>query len=329
MLLTHRSGIQGDILVDFTTRETVDPQQFQRRILELLSGRPLLFEPGEYFSYSNAGYALLGIIIEEVSGLSYGQYIRQNIFDRAGMEDSLVYPREKGYELPLGYGMGGPLPPPHIRDMAAGSLLVSSRDMMKFIDALFSGKIILEETWQNMIRSHNQGNPIDRSFSIGLSYWLNNPLNTADRIAAHGGDLPPFQALLVIMPDRESAVFTAANDMPKGEPLAINTGIQLLKDLLEYEERVPLENLQISPPMNLGFSGELSSFAGIYNTVVGPLEIGVKKGDPFIKMMGKKLHLIKDETGWWKLQVRILGIPIKIDALEALSLDMFTVEGTA
>lgn len=327
MLLTHRGGIQGDILADFITREAVDPSEFQRSLLIMLGERPLLFEPGKLFSYSNASFALLGIIIEEISGLSYPDYIRKNIFEPAGMDDSLVYPAEGGTEVPLGYGMGKPQRPPQIRDMAAGSLLISSRDMMRFVDALFSGKIVASETWRDMVSPHNTGNPIDRSFSIGLSYWLINPMGTEDLIAAHGGDLPPYQALLVILPDRKSAVFTAANDIATGDALAVKAGVELMKELLVYEEGRSLETFQTAPQKNLGFTGDPDQFTGIYNTLVGPMEVEGRKGKLTMKIMGIKLHLVKDDLGWWKPQVRILGIPIKIAFLEALAMDLFTVEG--
>lgn len=327
MLLTHRSGIQGDILADFVTREEVDPSEFQRTLLDLLKDRPLLFEPGKLFSYSNASFALLGILIEEISGRPYPEYIRTHIFEAAGMEDSLVYPREGGQEVPLGYGLGEPEGPPQIRDMAAGSLLISSRDMMRFIDALFSGKIVSEETWRDMVRPHNTGNPVDRNFSIGLSYWLINPLGTNDLIAAHGGDLPPYQSLLVILPDRKSAVFTAANDLTTGNPLAVAAGVELMEKLLTYEEGMPLESMRTEPVQNLGFSGELKQFAGIYNTLVGPMEIKEKSSGLRLQFSGVKLHLQRDDAGWWKLQFRILGIPLKIAPLEALSVDLFTVDG--
>ena len=47
----------------------------------LITSDELLFEPGERFSYSNAGFMILGAVIEEISGLSYFDYVQQNIFD--------------------------------------------------------------------------------------------------------------------------------------------------------------------------------------------------------------------------------------------------------
>ena len=327
MLLTHRSGIQGDVLVDFVTRDNVDASEYQRRTLDILADRPLLYEPGKLYSYSNAGFALLGILIEEKSGVSYADYVRTRIFEPAGMEDSLVYPGERATEIPLGYGMGEPSIPARIRDMAAGSLLISSRDMMKFVDALFTGRIVTEATWNEMVRPQNRGNPYDRSFSIGLGYWLINPLETEDLMAAHGGDIPPYQALLVILPDRKSAVFAAANDMSTGAPLAMPTGTEILKDLLQYEEGVSLETLQTTRPTSPGYSGDVASLAGLYNTVAGPIAVVERNGRLSMRIMGMNLHLNQDDHGWWKPHLRILGIPVRIGALDALSVDLFTVDG--
>lgn len=86
-LLAHRSGLQGPggpadyprgIDATYTTRELVD----------LVAAKPLEFPPGTRFKYSNAGYYVLGHLIEQVSGQSYADYLRTQIFQPLGMGQS-------------------------------------------------------------------------------------------------------------------------------------------------------------------------------------------------------------------------------------------------
>jgi CubicO group peptidase (beta-lactamase class C family) len=88
-LLTHTSGL-GDV---FTDQFAANPNQYRSNqdFLPLFVDEPLLFPPGERFLYSNAGYVVLGLIIEKVSGMSYDAYVRQNIFEPSGMSDTAAF----------------------------------------------------------------------------------------------------------------------------------------------------------------------------------------------------------------------------------------------
>jgi CubicO group peptidase (beta-lactamase class C family) len=84
-LLTHRSGIP-DFFADLTRfQEVLASTNPQRDYLPLFRDEPLHFTPGARFAYSNSNYLLLGAIIEQVSGLSYEEYLQRHIFDPAGM----------------------------------------------------------------------------------------------------------------------------------------------------------------------------------------------------------------------------------------------------
>lgn len=86
-LLNHASGIP-DLVPDFSERYERYPYARQDFVERFCSG-DLEFTPGARFSYSNAGYYLLGAILEEVTGQSYGDLLRTRIFDPAGMADTV------------------------------------------------------------------------------------------------------------------------------------------------------------------------------------------------------------------------------------------------
>ncbi|MDQ3062430.1 MAG: beta-lactamase family protein [Acidobacteriota bacterium] len=85
-LLTHTSGM-GDYKNE-KFFEQIDQRKTIVDLLPFFANEPLAFEPGAKFQYSNAGFAVLGLIIEKLSGQNYFDYVRENIFKPAGMNNT-------------------------------------------------------------------------------------------------------------------------------------------------------------------------------------------------------------------------------------------------
>lgn len=99
-LLTHASGLVGGIGPD---REPIDAATYIDRLMQTA----LVSEPGQQYYYSNAGYALLGLIIEQVSGQSYEAFLREHLLLPAGlMETGYVLPNWADARLAVGYRDG-------------------------------------------------------------------------------------------------------------------------------------------------------------------------------------------------------------------------------
>jgi CubicO group peptidase (beta-lactamase class C family) len=146
-LLTHTSGIQNfTAFPDYRATEATPtiPDQLVARFRD----KPLNFPPGERMEYSNSGYVVLGTIIEATSGLSYKDFVQQNIFTPLNMSDSgydsnlAVIPRRAAGYSATGYGF---VNAPYI-DMSipysAGGLYSTTRDLLRWEQALFGGKVI-------------------------------------------------------------------------------------------------------------------------------------------------------------------------------------------
>jgi CubicO group peptidase (beta-lactamase class C family) len=88
-LLTQTSGIL-DYLNDYPFVISSIPfeEVSQRNLINLVKTKPLKFEPGSKYSYSNTNYLILGYIVEKVSGMSYGDFLSRNIFEPLGMKDT-------------------------------------------------------------------------------------------------------------------------------------------------------------------------------------------------------------------------------------------------
>ena len=141
-LLEHRSGL-GDI---FGPKYFDAPPARLRELsdfLALFADAPLQFEPGSAQRYSNAGYVVLGLIIERVSGETYRDYVQKHIFDPAGMKnsgfwavDEIVPHRATGYTK---RGPTGPLDQRVSNDKtlpgrpsSAGGAYATAADLLRF-----------------------------------------------------------------------------------------------------------------------------------------------------------------------------------------------------
>lgn len=145
-LLSHRSGIGGDIFAapPGTTRHAL---RRNRDYLPLFTARPLDFEPDARQQYSNAGYIVLGALVERVSGLDYYDYVRRHVYGPAGMArtghwavDSLPPNTAIGYTGARGSGGANTAMLP-ARGSAAGGGYSTARDLLAFVRALRAGRI--------------------------------------------------------------------------------------------------------------------------------------------------------------------------------------------
>ena len=141
-LLEHSSGVGGDIFAD-PPGATRSALRHNRDFLQLFANGALQFPPGTERRYSNAGYVILGLVIERVSGMDYYDYIRGNVFAPAGMTESGWYAKDS---LPpntaIGYTGGGPntatLPG---RGSAAGGGYSTAGDLLRLAQAIQDGRV--------------------------------------------------------------------------------------------------------------------------------------------------------------------------------------------
>lgn len=151
-LLNHRSGIGGNIF-DAPPGGTRHDIRHNDDYLQLFVHEPLQFTPGSQQAYSNAGYVVLGILVERLSGEDYYAYVNQHIYRPAGMTHTAAYPSDS---LPpntaIGYTRGEDDAPPDAplrrntdllpgRGSAAGGGYSTAGDLAHFLQALREKKI--------------------------------------------------------------------------------------------------------------------------------------------------------------------------------------------
>lgn len=249
-LLTHTAGT-GNIfgseelnIFNDNRLELKDPKDY----IALFGERGLRFEPGSKWEYSNYGYILLGRIIEVVSGESYYDYVRENIFKPAGMDttDNYLF-NEKAQKVATGYtklapgerlpsglvttkpDFSGPLRSNEdtllYRGGPAGGGYSTVGDLVRFADAITSHKLLntyyTELLITGKVNTPMPGSKCGYGFSVEMSQ---------DGIISfgHNGGAPGINGQLIIFPELDYVVAVLGNlDPPAAQTLAQFISVRL------------------------------------------------------------------------------------------------------
>lgn len=293
-LLTHTSGL-GDIFTEEYEKTDRSKYRTLESYLPLFANKPLEFEPGEKYAYSNAGFIVLGLIIEHVTGGDYYQYVNENIFQPAGMVDTgfysayhdvpnlaLGYTERMIYTVPgkteEGKGMRRTVAPHLGPGTSAGGVYSTAADMLRFSEALQGYKLIDAERVDLLLA----GNGIVKTEEHGV------------RIVGHSGGNNGVSTNIDIYPDLGYTVIILSN---------YDEGPKLFNQRLRWQ----LTGRDIPRTMELS-DAELKLFEGQYKAEAPPPGQGkniIIMGPAGLENPGELPITIKaDDNG---LQVRLRG----------------------
>lgn len=224
-LLTHTAGIpdyfdeEGG--QDFEELWQTRPMYTMRSpsdFVPLFRDQPMKFDPGDRFSYNGAAFILLGLIVEQHSGVSFPRYVESDLFARCGMNDSgyffldrlpertaSSYIRDEDsdhwrsniYAVPI---VGGP----------DGGAFLTAPDMARFWDHLYTYQLLDESITRAMLRPHVAvpgGRP---NTSYGYGVWMTQDSQGAPIHYVEGWD-PGVAFLSASFPGRRAALTIACN----------------------------------------------------------------------------------------------------------------------
>jgi CubicO group peptidase (beta-lactamase class C family) len=304
-LLTHTSGIPS-----FTSFPDYGPTQAvpttPERLVARFRDRPLEFQPGEKWNYSNSGYVLLGYLIEKITGDSYARFVRENIFQPLEMQDSgydsnsaIIRRRASGYSP----GLSGPqnagfvdMSIPH----AAGALYSTTEDLMRWEQGLYGGKLLTPASLVKMTT------PFKEDYAFGLSVHTVND----HKVIEHNGGIEGFNATLAYYPDAKLVVVVLGNlngDAPEeiGKKVA---AVAFGETVLLPSER---KEITVSPKILAEYAGtyEISPAAQIVMSVEGEQLMTQATGQPkfplfaeseakfFLKVVDAEVEFVRNEKG--------------------------------
>ncbi|RYU97105.1 serine hydrolase domain-containing protein [Emticicia agri] len=261
-ILRHRSGIPN-IKREQNAKENVNTTPMTKEeMLALITKATPDFEPGTKHVYSNSAYLVLGLILEKVTGKPYATLVEERIFSKIGLKDTYIATGniDASKNEALTYmNLGGEWKPvaethPSIL-FSAGAIISTPVDMAKFIQALFDGKIVSNESLEQM-------KTIVDGDGLGME-----PFTFAGKtFYGHTGGADNYGAWLAYLPEEKLVVAYATNAKvyPVGNIMNGATDIYYNKPF-----QIPaLESVSVSREI-------LEKYAGVYATPEAPVKFTV------------------------------------------------------
>jgi D-alanyl-D-alanine carboxypeptidase len=222
-LLSHTSGYQ-----DFWPQDYVPPFMLQpitaSRILDLWARKPLDFDPGTKWQYSNTNYVIAGVIVEKASGKPMLDFLHQNIFDPLGMKSVINTDQEKlGDSDPTGYmryGLGPLRPAPKEGKgwlFAAGELAMTASDLAKWDISIINQQVLKPSSYKEFETDELLKSGVGTEYGLGVDVTL----QSGRRVLEHGGEVSGFTAQNMVFPDDHIAVVVLTNQDAVGAPATI------------------------------------------------------------------------------------------------------------
>lgn len=198
-LLTHSSGIPDyfdeEFMHDFEELWKDLPMysiQSPNDFLPLFQNQQMKFSPGERFSYNNAGFIVLGLVVEQSTGLDFTEYVEKNIFQRCGMLDSGYFSMD---QLPERTAVGyidheddtwkSNIYSVPIKGGPDGGAFTTVHDLGRFWDALLNHQLLSQKYTNILLTPHVMVN--DRT-NYGYGVWISMQGNTIFKYYVMGSD---------------------------------------------------------------------------------------------------------------------------------------------
>jgi CubicO group peptidase (beta-lactamase class C family) len=264
-LLNHRSGLHNftddpEYLTWMTLPKT------QADMLATIAKSPVDFQPNEKFSYSNSNYVVLGYIIEKVSKQSYAKYLSNRITSKIGLSNTYVGAKtDTKKNESFSYRFVNSWEQAPETDMsipgAAGGIVSTPTDLTKFIESLFSLKLVSKASLTQM-KTMTDG------YGMGM---FQIPFHEKSAYG-HNGGIDGFASTLTYFPEDNSTVAYCTN----GQAYPMNDIlIGVLSIYFDKPYFIPTFN---APSITLK-TEDLDKYLGVYSSTQIPLKITITKNN--------------------------------------------------
>ncbi len=215
-VMQHTSGLPdyGDGITESLMKRSDNPTN--EDMIDVLSKkRKLLSEPGDAFYYSNAGYDMLAVLIERVSGETFPDFVKSNIFDPLGMKDTFSLPNKKrraNAMVTISYTGSSDAPEAYPNDpldniYGSGSIYSTIGDMALYDEALYGDTLVSQKTFKEALKpaTLNDGTVEQYGFGLEFEKWKK------ETYVAHSGAWLGFNNDYVRFPQRHFSVMVLLN----------------------------------------------------------------------------------------------------------------------
>lgn len=297
-VLSHRSGIHS-VGADRSLR---DKGATPAELLVMLEKTGTSdFEPGSKFVYTNENYLLLGLLVEKLTGKTYQENLTKRIASKIGLKDTYAasgsVDPNKNESFSYRYGRDWDQDPEIHWSLffGAGSIISTPNDLVKFITALFNGKLISKESLALMTTMKD-----DYGFGLGVEKWVGKTYY------GHTGGAQSYGAWLAYLPEEKLALAYATN----AKPYPVKTIIGGVFDIYWNQPfEVPtFATLEVNTEV-------LDRYVGVYSATGVPVTYTfTREGTTLFVQVSASAPLRLEATAENKFQIDPPGIVFEFDA---------------
>lgn len=212
-VLSHTSGYQDFWPQDYVPPEMTQPVSAQT-ILTKWARRPLDFEPGTRWQYSNTNFLIAALAVEKASGVPFFQFIKTRILDPLGMTSAVDFDRLGPSSIePIGYmryGLG-PLRPAQPTGAGwmygAGELAMTPSDLAKWDISMIDQSLLSPASYRTLETTVLLDNGVSSGYGLGVDVGM----LSGHRMIEHSGEVAGFTAENMVFPDDSAAVIVLTN----------------------------------------------------------------------------------------------------------------------
>ncbi|MGA8149998.1 MAG: serine hydrolase domain-containing protein [Terriglobales bacterium] len=212
-LLSHTSGYQDFWPQDYLMPFIVQPTNADS-IMDRWARKPLDFDPGTKWQYSNTNFVIAGVIVEKASGMPFIQFLREKVLAPAGIKNAADTDQEKlGPGDPTGYiryGLGPlRLAPEEGKGwmFAAGELAMSAEDLARWDISIIDQKVMKPSSYREFETEVLLKNGVGTGYGLGVDIGE----ESGHRMLSHSGEVSGFTAENIVFPDDRIAVVALTN----------------------------------------------------------------------------------------------------------------------
>jgi CubicO group peptidase (beta-lactamase class C family) len=226
-LLSHTSGYQDYWPQDYVMPMMLKPVTAQK-ILDTWARKPLDFDPGTKWQYSNTNYVIAGLIVEKASGAPLLQFLQEKVFTPLGMKSVADIDKAKlGDTDPTGYlryALGPPRPAPKEGKgwlFAAGELAMPAEDLAKWDISIMNQSLLKPSSYRAFESEVLLKNGLGTRYGLGVDVSS----QFGHRALSHGGEVSGYTAENIVFPDEHVAIVVLTNQDAAEAAGAIARGI--------------------------------------------------------------------------------------------------------
>ncbi len=219
MLMNHTSGISVGLPINHYLYEDVD-SFVHDSTFDIVSGQRFKASPGEYACYNNKGFEIMEHIVENVSGMSFTDYVRDNIASEIGADHTgtawSLYAGDLGDARVSLYRGFLPIKYPYEMAAGTGGIYATAPDVANFGSAFFTGNdVLLSDEAKTQMSTRWSDDAKYESYGLGWDFVEQVKYEKENiKVMGKGGDVPYMHSYLLVAPDEQisAAVLTAGDD---------------------------------------------------------------------------------------------------------------------